>query len=261
MFDARQSNSSTRTDWSMIAAAAQNQGKAVAGSDGTVSARDERLAREAWERLTRRYWPAVYAYIRRTGRDAHEAADLTQGFICDIMLERRLVGIADPARGRFRTLMLTALQRYLTDRHRHDTAGVRSRSRDAFRVRDAQLSELPNASVTTPEQAYAAQWAATIIREVLERVRHECHQEHLDPHWTVFEQRVVRPLLLGEIATPYDQLVRELGLRDASQASNMMITIKRRFVRALRAEIAHTIDQEADVEEELLAIVRDLERV
>ena len=261
MFNSRQDNSSTRTDWSMISAAAQNQRAAGGDPDVTVSARDERLAREAWERLTRRYWPAVYAYIRRTGCDAHQAADLTQGFICDVMLERRLVGVADPARGRFRTLMLTALKRYLADRHRHDAAARRNPARPAFRVRDSQLNDLQSSGTATPEQAYAAQWAATIIREVLERIRQECQQEKLEPHWTVFEQRVVRPLLLGELTIPYDQLVRELGLRDASQASNMMITIKRRFVRTLRAEIANTIDQQSDVEDELLAIVRDLERL
>ena len=260
MLSSNRANSSTRTDWSMIAAAAQVPRPEGADPSDGVSARDERLAREAWERLTRRYWPAVYAYIRRAGHDAHEAADLTQGFICDVMLERRLVGLADPARGRFRTLMLAALQRYLADRHRYETAESRHPQRPVFRLRESHLGELRDAGESTPEQAFAAQWAATTIREVLERVREECHRENLDPHWTVFEQRVVRPLLLGEVATPYEHLLHELGLRDISQASNMMITIKRRFVLALRAEIANTIDHETDVEEELLAIVRDLER-
>ncbi len=81
---------------------------------------DEAVAGDALEQLVRRYWAAVYAYIRRTGRDVHEAADLTQGFVCDIIISRRLCDYADPQRGRFRTLLLGAVQNYLREQHRHD---------------------------------------------------------------------------------------------------------------------------------------------
>ena len=72
------------------------------------------------ERLVRRYWSAIFAYIRRSGRDVHEAADLTQGFVCDILISRRLCDSADPNRGRFRTLLLRAIQNYLRERHRRE---------------------------------------------------------------------------------------------------------------------------------------------
>ncbi len=54
-----------------------------------VAQRDQEAAADALERLVRRYWSAVYAYVRRSGRDVHEAADLTQGFVCDIIISRR----------------------------------------------------------------------------------------------------------------------------------------------------------------------------
>ena len=49
---------------------------------------DEEAAAAALDQLVRRYWPAVYAYIRRCGRNVHEAADLTQGLVCDVMISR-----------------------------------------------------------------------------------------------------------------------------------------------------------------------------
>ncbi len=59
---------------------------------------------------------------------------------------------------------------------------------------------------------------------------------------------------------PYAALVSDLDLSDAAQASNMMITVKRRFARALYAEVGRTVTDPADVEEELGELLRDLER-
>ena len=96
---------SSHTDWSMIADAAQV---------------DEKAAAAALDQLVRRYWSAVYAYIRKCGSSVHEAADLTQGFVCDVMIARRLCAAADPDRGRFRTLLLSSLRNYLQQEHRRE---------------------------------------------------------------------------------------------------------------------------------------------
>ena len=79
------------------------------------------------------------------------------------------------------------------------------------------------------------------------------------PHWTVFEQRIVRPMLLGEPPADYDALVARLGLRDASHAANMMVTIKRRFAAALCNEVGRTVSDPDDIKAELQEILKDLE--
>ncbi len=232
----------SHTDWSMIAQATEA---------------DEQVAGDALEKLVRRYWAAVYAYIRRTGRDVHEAADLTQGFVCDVIISRRLCDYADPQRGRFRTLLLAAVKNYLREKHRRD----RKRSLEldgpplALEDRPAEIS-----TNETPDEAFCYQWSATLVRQVLTEVKASCEADGLAAHWRVFEHRVVRPMLFEEPATEHAVLVEMLNLKDESQAANMMITVKRRFARALYAEIGRTVIDPEHVDDELNELLRDLER-
>lgn len=233
----------TRTDWSMIC-------DAVADGDGPTS-------REAMEHLARCYWPAAYAFIRSTGRDVHEASDLTQGFVCDVMLGRRLFEIADPSRGRFRSLLLQALQNYLRERHRNEQSVARGGSHKIVPMDPGELAAADSIQ-RSPDEAFAIQWSATLIRRVLELVRRGCLADGIEPHWTVFEQRVARPMLMGEQPSPYADLVRRLELTDASQAANMMVTVKRRFARALFAEVGRTVRDPDEAEAELSELLQNL---
>jgi len=238
---------SSQTNWTMIFTAA--------GGDDDASAR-------AMEQLARRYWPSVYAYVRSSGRDVHEAADLTQGYICDVMLGRRLLRGANPKRGRFRTLLLRSLQNYLRERHRY--AARKKRQPEGGKV--VSLGDIPQrllgaATDVTPETAFNFEWSATLVREVLEQIRRECIADGLESHWVVFESRVVRPMLFGEAPVSYDSLVERLDLDERSQAANMMITVKRRFARALVAETGRTLSEPDEVRLEIIDILSDLERL
>ena len=217
-------------------------------------------AAEALDQLARRYWSAVYAYLRSSGRDVDEAAELTQGFVCDVMLGRQLFAVADPKRGRFRSLLLRALKTYIKERHRARMRKRLSHQGLPLRLDPAQLEQAEADPGRTPEAAFYARWSATLVRHVLDEVRSACLEDGLEAHWTVFEARVARPLLCGDRPQPYAALVRDLDLSDAAQASNMMITVKRRFARALYAEVGRTVTDPADVEEELGELLRDLER-
>ncbi len=236
-------SNASHTDWSMIVQA---------------SRRDEPAAEDALEKVVRRYWPAVYAYVRRSGRNVHDAADLTQGFVADVILSRSLCAHADPQRGRFRTLLLTAVRNYLREKHRHDTR-VRAHPRQGTLPLDEAITAGEPAG-DTPEEAFSHQWSATLVHRVLAAVRDACLKDGLDAHWTVFEERVARPMLLGERPADYIVLVERLNLKDQSQAANMMITVKRRFVRALYAEVGETVMDPGQVDDELRELLRDLER-
>ena len=239
------SSSSSRTNWALIHDAAHG---------------DPLPASEAVEKLVRRYWPAVYAYIRRSGRNVHEASDLTQAFVCDVILGRSLFAHADPQRGRFRSLLMAALKNYMHERRRHDTREKRAPSAKPLRLDNAEIAATQTAWTRSPEHAFCAQWNAMLIRDVLDRVYEGCVNAGLEAHWHVFEARVVRPMLLGEKRTAYARLVERLELADAAQAANMMITVKRRFVVALVQEIARTVSDPMQVEDELRELVHDLER-
>lgn len=237
----------SQTDWSMIYQAAHGAGE---------------HARDAWDTLARRYWPAIYAFVRSSGSDVNAAADLTQGFVCDVMLRRRLLEAADPARGRFRTLLLTSLRNYLTEQHRARTRRKRSPETSAGRRlleldRD-EMRGIPVASGSSPEAAFAAHFSAALVRRVIDRVREECAKQELAAHWSVFEARVVKPMMLGDPPTPYSLLVELLDLKDAAQAANMMITVKRRFARAVYDEVGATVSEPSEIEDELRKLLESL---
>lgn len=75
-------------------------------------------SRDALESLCAGYWYPVYAYVRRRGYQAQDAQDLTQEFF-GRLLEKDYLKTVDRERGRFRTFLLTAVSRFLSnDRER-----------------------------------------------------------------------------------------------------------------------------------------------
>jgi hypothetical protein len=89
----------TTTRWSVVLSCADSQIASVA-------------ARDALGELCRTYWRPIFAFICRRGYSVEDAEDLTQDFFATL-LEGPLLGRADPARGRFRSLILKALQDFL----------------------------------------------------------------------------------------------------------------------------------------------------
>lgn len=232
---------------------------------GHASSDDSSVRAPAVEKLVRRYWPAIYAYIRRSGRDVHEASDLTQGFITTVILQRALPEKADQSRGRFRSLLLTSLRNYLRERHRYDARRrpTDSGDRAAPVVSAFDIDAAEGRIFETPEAAFSYHWSAAMVRRVLDQVRASCRLDGYELHWHVFEARVARPLLQGGVAPNLGLLVERFDLEDAAAASNMIVTVKRRFARLLREEIRATLGPGAsreDVEDELAMLLRDLHR-
>src|SRR5436305_148964 len=69
---------------------------------------------DALESLCQRYWYPLYAFIRRRLSDEHEARDLTQAFFARL-LEKNLLAVAKPERGRFRAFLLTAAKNFIAN--------------------------------------------------------------------------------------------------------------------------------------------------
>src|SRR5262245_43845085 len=62
--------------------------------------------------LCEAYWYPAYAYVRRSGYSAADAADITQAFFVR-MLEKQFLKDADPERGRFRSFLLASLKHFI----------------------------------------------------------------------------------------------------------------------------------------------------
>ncbi len=221
------------TSWSLVALAGQ----------------DDQTQREALGQLLSRYMPALQAHlIQAKGLAPDRADDMIQDFVTAKILQRDLIARADQQRGKFRTFLLTALDRFLLNRLRDQGAKKRSASAAAEPLgeRDEQLAAGPG-----PSDAFDVAWARSVLSEALGRMRTHCETSGRMDVWSVFECRVLGPILEGTEAPDYRELVRRFGFQSPSQASNLLTTAKRTFARTLRSVVGEYAGSEEEIAEEL----------
>jgi DNA-directed RNA polymerase specialized sigma24 family protein len=205
-------------------------------------------ARAALATLCETYWYPLYAYVRRLGHKADEAQDLTQGFFA-ALLEKRYVKAADRERGRFRSFLLTALKRFLSKER--DRAHARKRGGDAppisldLEAGDGRYALEPSHDVT-PEAIYERRWALTILDRVIMGLR----QNYAGAGKAGLFDRL-KEFLTGEPdASPYERVARELGMSEGA-VKVAVHRLRRRYRDLLRAEIARTVADPEEVDDEL----------
>ncbi|MCL4195609.1 MAG: sigma-70 family RNA polymerase sigma factor [Thermoguttaceae bacterium] len=228
------------THWSVVLAA---------------GAGDDTAAREALAALCRSYWYPLYAYARRRGHPPQDAEDLIQSFFVRF-LEHNWVARADQQRGRFRTFLLTALDRFLAnewDKVRAIKRGGHLRQ-VALEMDDAEsrFSREP-ADPCTPEQQFERQWALTVLDRTLAGLREEYAGRG---QAATFD--ALKPTLLGSReAQPYASLAEDLGVTQGS-VKVMVSRLRERYRQRLLEEIAHTVASPDEVDSELRHLFRVL---
>jgi len=201
--------------------------------------------------LLQRYWKPVYCYLRRKGYGNEEAKDLTQGFFHEVVLRRHLVEKADPAKGRFRSFLLMALNRYLANARKYD---MRQRRIPAGRLIPLELAEPPElsqlAARSEPEACFHYAWVSALLERVLEELEADCHRDGKAVHWHLFHERVLAPILDRTTPVPLAAVCVRYGIRDEGQASNMIVTVKRRFRKLLREHLRQSVTSDELLAEE-----------
>jgi RNA polymerase sigma factor (sigma-70 family) len=212
-------------------------------------------SREALAELCEAYWQPVYAFIRRKGNDPDRAADLTQGFFT-VLIETAALTAVTPEKGRFRSFLMAACTHFLCNQRVHERALKRGGGRfvvsiDQLKAED-RLSHEPFHEMT-PEKTFVRQWALILLDRVMARLQAEAA---LKGKTHVFDQ--VRPVILGREAAPsYAQISAKLGLSETM----LKVTVHRyraRYRTLLRDEIARTLDDPADIEQEITTLIRAL---
>ncbi len=202
--------------------------------------------------ILHRYWQPVHHFLCRRGHEPEQAKDLTQGFFAEVVLDRRLLQRADRTRGRFRTLLLTALQRYVADVGRREGAAKRHPRAGLVSLQQVSSDDcLPAPDTLTPEEAFHRAWAAAVLQEVLSELRTDLLAGGREGYWRIFESRVVDPILSGAQPESIEHLARELGFDDPKRVANITVTVKRRFAALLRAKVAEWCTAEAEVDQEI----------
>jgi RNA polymerase sigma factor (sigma-70 family) len=227
------------TRWSLI----------LSGANSKVGEEDTRAA---LAELCRIYWRPIFAFVSRRGYSAEDAEDLTQDFFV-MMLKGDWLQKADPNRGRFRSLLLKSLQNFLNDAtdktHTHKRGGrVRFVSWDEWIAEPpSQLSISTQTLNSLPaERLFDVRWAATVVERALRRLREECECKGRS---RVFD--VLSAYLTAEREdVSCASLVETLGVPQGT-VKKLLYRMRQRYRWFLRDEVAQTVENPADTEDEL----------
>jgi RNA polymerase sigma factor (sigma-70 family) len=206
-------------------------------------------AGQALAALCENYWFPLYAFVRRAGRSAEDAQDLTQEFFVRLLAKNYLAD-ADRDRGRFRSFLLGAMKHLLAnERRRQGTqkrgGGLPTISLD-FRSGEDRYRRIEPADSLTPERLYERRWALTLLDLVLERLREEFRAAGKSD---LFD--TLKPLLAaGPAKTSYRDVAEGLAMSEGA-VKVAVHRLRRRYRKLLREEIARTLVGPEAVEDEL----------
>ncbi len=202
----------------------------------------------ALERLCSSYWYPLYAFVRRSGHSPPDAQDLTQEFFARV-LERHWLAHADQAKGRFRTFLLTAMERFLAnewDKARALKRGGGHRN-VPIQVDTAETRyRVEPADTRTPDQAFEYRWAVALLDEVVKQLEAEFQAQGQAASFAA-----LKPCLVGDrAAQPYAELAARLGMEEGA-VKVAVHRLRHRYRELLRAEIANTVDSTEEVDAEM----------
>jgi RNA polymerase sigma-70 factor (ECF subfamily) len=227
------------TRWSLILSAA-NLG------------RKEQKTRDALAELCRTYWRPIFSFVHARGYSIEDAQDLTQDFFV-IILKDNWLQHADPNRGRFRSLLLRSLQNFLINAA--EKTHTRKRGGEVeFISWDDWVAEAPSQlSISAqaldslpPERLFDLTWATTVVEHALRRLREEC--ENKGKLWLF--RALSRHLTEERDEVSYANLSADLGLAE-TVVKKQLHKMRQRYRCLLRAEVSRTVENPADVDNEI----------
>lgn len=227
------------TRWSMVLSAG--------GGDPA-----ERKASDALAELCRTYWRPIFSFVCWRGYSPEDAQDLTQDFFV-MIFKNNWFERADPSRGRFRSFLLKSLMNFLNnaaDRTHAQKRGGEMKfiSWDEWIAEAPSQISVPNkaAESVAPELLFDIRWAATVTEQTLRRLREEYESKG---RLRLFE--VLSSYLTGERSdASYADLGLQLGIPE-SGVKKQLHNMRLRYRWLLRDEVAHTVENPADIDDEI----------
>lgn len=205
-------------------------------------------AARALATLCENYWYPLYAFVRRQGRSAHDAEDLTQAFFARLLEKDYLAHVARE-KGRFRSFLLAALKHFLANEW--DKARAQKRGGDCSMVPlDAGKAESRYAfepvNALSADKIYERRWALTLLEHVMERLRDEYHAAGKHAHFEALKSCLTAA---GDMP-PYTELAAQLGTSEGA-IKVAVHRLRQRYREFVRAEIARTVAHESEIDAEL----------
>jgi RNA polymerase sigma factor (sigma-70 family) len=226
------------TRWSAILVAAQSQ---APGSQAALS------------ELCRLYWYPLYAFARRRGYAPYDAQDLTQGFFLHV-LEHRALKHVHPMKGKFRSFLLASFQNFLSDEADRARCLKRGGNRE-FVFLDADDAEnryrLEPRDHLTAEKIFEARWAMTLLTQAVERLRDEYVARGERSRFEML--KVFVGIDEGKSPPPYEEIAKSLGV-SVGAAKTLIHRFRKQYAAILRQEVARTVTDPAEIEDEIHAL-------
>ena len=224
----------TTTHWSVVLAAQD----------------DSPAGKQALEQLCCTYWPPVYAFIRRDGRNVEDAQDLTQSFFARL-LERHDFDAVKREKGRLRSYLLVSLKHFLVNDQKRATSIKRGEGRVPIPLDELTTlarNEPEIAESLAPDRIYERRWALTVLEQALRRLA--------DEHGGSSElcERFKQLLFDEPGAQSHAQIGIAFGMTE-NAVKQAFHRFRRRYRDLLREEITHTVAQPGEVEDELRHLV------
>ncbi len=205
--------------------------------------------------LCQTYWYPLYAYVRRQGHTREDAEDRVQEFFARFLSRNYLTGL-NAERGRFRAFLLASLKHFLAnewDRSQRQKrgGGIEHVSLD-WQDADRRF-HLEPPDPDSPDLAFDREWAMALLERVIQRLGTECVAEG---RGLLFE-RAKGYLMVGSDAIPHAEAAASLQM--AEGAFRVAVhRLRKRYRELLRDEIAQTLVDPAQVEEELQSLLAAL---
>jgi RNA polymerase sigma-70 factor (ECF subfamily) len=212
-------------------------------------------SREALAALCADYWYPLYAFVRRRGHDAATAEDLVQGFFARL-LENHDLAAVDREKGRFRSFLMASCSHYLANQARYHRARKRGGGSPTIpidRLDGEGRYALEPSHALTAERLFDRRWALTLLDRVLRRLEDEMAAAGKSRRFEALRGA----LLGGDDRIPYAQIAPGLGLtEDAARVA--AARLRRRYRELIRDEVRDTLDDPADVADEIRALFQAL---
>ncbi len=221
------------TRWTMILKA----GDPTANSAHALNALSE---------LCQIYWRPVYGFLRTQGYGREDAQDLAQAFFVHL-IERRGYARADREKGRFRTFLLTVLKNFIADARDREHALKRGGGMVFEKLDDTSEAEITRGAKWQADEIYDREWAATLVRQALNRLAQECA---IAGKAELFGWLMPRLATTEESAIPYEEMARR-SHRGATTLRKELTRLRVRYRAILREEVLGTVRDPTEVNDEL----------
>lgn len=199
-------------------------------------------AKAALSDLCAAYYAPVVAFLRREGRDEDAAREMAHAFFAGLLAGG--VGAPERERGRFRSYLLGALKHHLS---KHRAAAIaEKRGAGAEHVSLAHDTAAGQSLPAAPDDALAfdREWAFTLIARALAALEAE-----KPAHFPT-----LKPWLDGGADCSQANAARTLGMSETA-VKVAIHRLRTRFRELIRAEVAATVMEPADVAGELRHLI------